>query len=48
MAVHIIFRSGGLVISMILGWMFVGKTYVLFLEYINLLAHLFAAIPATK
>ncbi|KAE9402869.1 UAA transporter, partial [Gymnopus androsaceus JB14] len=27
MAVHIIFRSGGLVISMILGWLFAGKTY---------------------
>ncbi|KAJ4471973.1 UAA transporter [Lentinula aciculospora] len=27
MAVHIIFRSGGLVISMILGWIFAGKTY---------------------
>lgn len=28
MAVHIIFRSGGLVISMILGWIFAEKTYV--------------------
>ncbi|KAJ3928740.1 MAG: UAA transporter [Lentinula lateritia] len=27
MAVHIIFRSGGLVISMILGWIFAEKTY---------------------
>ncbi|KAJ3798309.1 UAA transporter [Lentinula aff. detonsa] len=27
MAVHIIFRSGGLVVSMILGWIFAGKAY---------------------
>lgn len=25
MAVHIIFRSGGLIISMVLGWLVVGK-----------------------
>ncbi|KAJ3759501.1 UAA transporter [Lentinula raphanica] len=30
MAVHIIFRSGGLVVSMILGWLFAGKTYTTF------------------
>ncbi|KAG6914529.1 hypothetical protein DXG01_016766 [Tephrocybe rancida] len=29
MAVHIIFRSGGLIISMLLGWIFAGKRYTL-------------------
>lgn len=28
MPVHIIFRSGGLIVSMILGWLIVGKRYV--------------------
>jgi UDP-xylose/UDP-N-acetylglucosamine transporter B4 len=27
MSVHIIFRSGGLIVSMLLGWILVGKTY---------------------
>lgn len=30
MAVHIIFRSGGLIISMMLGWLISGKRYVVF------------------
>lgn len=29
MAVHIIFRSGGLVVSMLMGWLLAGKRYVL-------------------
>lgn len=32
MPVHIIFRSGGLVVSMVMGWLFAGKRWALFVE----------------